>query len=397
MNKPTSAARRPTATHVAEWVSLGHPDRLADAIAERIVQHALVHDARALVGVEVAVHRRRAFVDGRVAARGIGPAERWLRQLVRAAFAHAGYGGPWRPAPDEIEVIEDLCVDDLRDDERQARAVSDDQNVVIGWAGRDARTAFLPPAHFLAAELGARLAAWRREHAASDFGPDFKLLPQLDELHDGSFRWRRLTLSILHRPGLGYETQHRLLFPVLRQALERHERAGLRGVAATLAPSVVHVNGAGGFEVGGPMGDNGLSGKKLVVDHYGPDVPIGGGACYGKDPHKVDRCGPMRARQWALELVGAGAREARTRLVWSPGDAAPALVEAEVRDAAGVWHRVPEMSQPPAEWFAIEAIVADFGRAGSPGFDPPGAFAGGVVPVPYASPADVEAPLACRR
>ncbi|MBM4060948.1 MAG: hypothetical protein FJ265_07610 [Planctomycetes bacterium] len=384
MNTPSLAAppSRVLATHVAEWVSPGHPDRLADAIAERIVRHAVACDPDALVGVEVALHRTAVFVDGRVAGNGLQPAAAWLPDLVRAAYAHAGYGGRWRPAPAELAIAEDLCLDELREDERAARGVADDQNVVVGWAGRDARTAFLPPAHFLAGALGAALGAWRAAHAAGDFGPDFKLLPQLDELEDGSFRWRRLTLSIVHRPGLGYEEQHRRLWPVLRAALEVHERAGLAGVAASLVPAALFVNGAGAFDLGGPLGDNGLAGKKLVVDHYGPDVPIGGGAVYGKDPHKVDRCGPLRARQWALALLGPAVLEARTRLVWSPGDAAPGLIEGTVRDAAGCWRPVPDAAVPARDWFAIERIVAECGAPGGPGFDPPGAFAGGLVPGP---------------
>ena len=69
--------------------------------------------------------------------------------------------------------------------------------------------------------------------------------------------------------------------------------------------------------VGGPEGDNGLSGKKLVIDHYGPGVPIGGGALAGKDPHKVDKCGALRARQLAKKLVRGGVDEARVPLGWT--------------------------------------------------------------------------------
>jgi S-adenosylmethionine synthetase len=77
------------------------------------------------------------------------------------------------------------------------------------------------------------------------------------------------------------------------------EAGGLVGAAAGFAPDKLILNGAGEFAIGGPEGDNGLSGKKLVIDHYGPGVPIGGGALCGKDPHKVDKCGALRARQLA--------------------------------------------------------------------------------------------------
>lgn len=376
---PKTAARL-RQTHVAEWVSPGHPDRLADAVADRIVRHACALDPRARVGVEVALHRQRIFVDGRVAARGVGPAQAWLPGLVRDTYAAAGYGKTWRPAPEELTLDSDLLVEDLGDDERTARGIADDQSVVIGWAGGDARTAFLPPAHYLAEILGRALWRWRAEHAAADFGPDFKVLPQLDELEDGSLHWRRLTLSIQHRAGMGYAEQHRRLLPVLQEALAAQERNGLAGVASSFAPALLHQNGFGAFERGGPMADNGLSGKKLVIDHYGPGVPIGGGALYGKDLHKVDRIGALRARQWALQILqsGGGACEVRTRLVWSPGDAAPSLVEAQVRDAIGVWRAVPAAELPEREWFSIERSVAELWDRGAGAFAAPGA----VEPVP---------------
>jgi len=345
--------------HFAEWVSPGHPDRLADAIAERIVDHALSLDPRALVGVEVAVHTHRVFVDGRVAATGIRAPEAWLKEIVADAYHAAGYRGPWSPTRDELRVEHDLCTGDLPDDERLVRGVSDDQSVTLGWAGYDTRTNFLPPAHFVAHRLGLALSHWRAEHARDDFGPDFKFLPRFSARDDGHFTWERLTLSIQHRGGMGYEEQHRRLHAPLQSELALLERAGLTGLASSFTPACLDLNGAGAFECGGPHGDNGLSGKKLVVDHYGPAVPIGGGALCGKDPHKVDRVGALRARQLAKSLVPPGGGEALVRVVWAPGLGVPCHVEAEVHDALGM--RVPHSSRdlPSTDWFAIERAVSE--------------------------------------
>jgi S-adenosylmethionine synthetase len=74
--------------------------------------------------------------------------------------------------------------------------------------------------------------------------------------------------------------------PILKQILGELENEGLQGVASSFARNRLVLNGAGEFAIGGPVGDNGLSGKKLVIDHYGPGVPIGGGALCGKDPRK---------------------------------------------------------------------------------------------------------------
>ena len=119
------------------------------------------------------------------------------------------------------------------------------------------------------------------------------------------------------------------------------------------------LNGAGDFVIGGPRGDNGLSGKKLVVDHYGPGVPIGGGALCGKDPYKVDRCGALRARQLARNLVrDTNAQEAKVTLSWSPGEDVPGMRLAELVEN-GNSRIVAASSLPGPGWFSIRSIVDD--------------------------------------
>jgi len=320
-----------TALRCAEYVSPGHPDRLADAIADRCVRHGLDTDPDALVGVEVAISTDKVFVTGRIAAGPEGPGDpaKFLPTIAREVYAAAGYGGRWTPTPDELQVTHDLCAEPLTEDERAIRGVSDDQAVCVGHACGDERTDYRPPAHWLARKLGERLGAWRQEHGAETFGPDFKILPVLEEREGGGvggsgssrFTWSRLILSIQHVDGLSYEEQHRRLVPVLREACAEAD-AVLAGVGALPTERLV-LNGVGAFAVGGPHGDNGLSGKKLVVDGSGPGVPIGGGAFYGKDPHKVDVLGALLARELAVAEVRAGAREATVTLVYGPGDADP--------------------------------------------------------------------------
>ena len=146
--------------------------------------------------------------------------------------------------------------------------------------------------------------------------------------------------------------------PLLEQILKDLEAGGLEGAASTFAPGKLILNGAGEFAIGGPEGDNGLSGKKLAIDHYGPSVPIGGGALCGKDPHKVDKCGALRARQLAKMLVSGGVDEARVILGWAPGGAAPVVIEASTTHG-GMNLQVPRLELPPEEWFTIKAIIRD--------------------------------------
>ena len=255
----------------------------------------------------------------------------------------------------------ELCQEVLSPEESDIRPFSDDQNIVIGYACGDERTNCLPAAHWISGELGRRLFARLRSDAelSATFGPDFKILASLELAPgDAQVEWRRLILSIQHIPKLSYERQHRIVLPLLEQILRDLEAAGLEGVASTFTPEKLLLNGAGEFAVGGPEGDNGLSGKKLVIDHYGPGVPIGGGALAGKDPHKVDKCGALRARQLAKNLVRGGVDEARVTLGWAPGSDAPFLVEASISQG-NVNLQVPRDELPPGEWFTIKSIVRD--------------------------------------
>jgi S-adenosylmethionine synthetase len=281
--------------HVAEDVFPGHPDRIADAIVERIVDEAVALDPGALVGVEVAVHREAVFVTGVVAAEGGALS---LDEIVRSESRAAGYSGRWALEP---RVAHDLDLRAFAPGEREIRRFSDDQNIVVGYAEGGEATGLLPAAPFAARRLREALVALRLEHA-DRLGPDGKVLVRIHE-DDGGFRWSRV--NVLERVSVELEP-------------------ALPGISANLDEDVVYLNGAGDFSCGGTFGDNGLSGKKLVVDGYGPAVPIGGGALCGKDPHKVDRLGALAARQLAVRLVrDAGAGSARVTLGWLPGAETP--------------------------------------------------------------------------
>ena len=373
-------------SHIAEYVSPGHPDRLADAIVESIVDLAVGRDPDALVGVECAVHTDHVFIDGRIAAGKRGgrgatalPAmsAEEIEAIARKVYRDAGYGGIWIHAPEKLKVIQNVCLEPLSDDERAIRNLSDDQNVVTGYACNHPETDYLPPAHFIANYIGRKVDAWRRT-VSDKFGPDFKVM--VDVGYDAAvagrppyhadtgragtpcppqYRWNRLTLSIQHAPGVFAAEQHELVLPVVSGALAELEARGLAGISNLPLENFI-LNGMGDFIVGGPEGDNGLSGKKLAIDFYGPEIPIGGGAICGKDPHKVDVAGAFRARELALRLLKeCGGNAVTVRLGWTPGDAAPAFREAEGVDSLGLAHPILASALPPEDWFTIDSIVAD--------------------------------------
>jgi S-adenosylmethionine synthetase len=323
MSTTTSSVR----THLAEDVLPGHPDRVADAIAESIVDQAVAWDQEALVGIEVAVHREAVFVTGRVA--GIRAVELDLRKIVHDVFMTAGYTGEWSL---ESNVVADIDLGPLDADEREIRRYSDDQNLVVGYAEGGEATSYLPVGPYTARRIRERLIALRAAH--NDLlGPDGKVLLCIEE-REGAYRWRRLNVSLHHARGASdYEALYALVLPALEEASRSLDDA-LPGLAASFDDELVYLNGAGDFSCGGTFGDNGLSGKKLVVDGYGPAVPIGGGALCGKDPHKIDRLGALAARQLAVKLVrGTPAQRACVTLGWLPGRPTPDLLVAEVDGA----------------------------------------------------------------
>ena len=302
--------------YAAEFVFPGHPDKLCDAIADSLVQEAGNRERRALVGVEVAVHRNRVFVTGRIACKDAATID--VERVVREVYRTAGYGGGWYPAPEELMVESHLCLGPLEDGEAEFRELSDDQAICIGYANNLPQTNHLPVEHWLAGKLARRLYALRLEAPALALGPDGKVLVLVRE-EGAAWSLQAFSCSLQQRSAADEVGLHRAVRLAIGDELQKLS-AMLPGLSAAL-PEQITVNGAGAFEVGGPEGDNGLSGKKLVMDAYGPRVPIGGGAWSGKDFFKADRAGGMHARRLAKFVVGLGlATEAKVTLQWFPGD-----------------------------------------------------------------------------
>ena len=197
--------------------------------------------------------------------------------------------------------------------------MADDQSIVTGYACSTPGTGYLPVEHALARHLAKALYAFSKANVAN-CGPDGKMIVFVAESPDArSWRLDALSVSLHHRLDWDGCDTYRATRKALIRALEDF---ALAVPGFHFDDSVkFNFNGAGCFEVGGPMGDNGLSGKKLVVDFYGPRIPIGGGAMSGKDFWKVDRAGPLIARELAVKAVELhGCREAIVTLGICPGD-----------------------------------------------------------------------------
>jgi S-adenosylmethionine synthetase len=321
--------------YTAEYVFPGHPDKLSDAIADAFVQEASRREKRALVGVEVAVHRNTVFITGRIGC--VSADEIDVPAIVRDVYRSAGYGGEWAPSPDDLNIHIDLCLGPLEEGEAAFRSLSDDQSICTGYATATPETNYLPVEHWLSNRLGRRLAELRVGAPDLKLGPDGKVIVFVGKEADG-YRLEEFSCSLQQKTASDDLALHR----AVRVALE-DEMKKLSEVFSGLTPDVpreLSVNGAGAFEVGGPEGDNGLSGKKLVVDAYGPRVPIGGGALSGKDFFKVDRAGALHARRIAKAIVMTGvASEALVRIGWFPGDASARLVSIQAEEGRSIGTR----------------------------------------------------------
>ena len=343
--------------HYAEYVSRGHPDRLCDQIVERIVTYVVSKDKDALCGLECAVHTNKVFVDGRIAAGKdeVVIDEDKIKDIVRSVYKDAGYYETYPPRPEDLEIILDICIGTLSDDERDLRQYSDDQNVVNGYAINSPETDYLPVAQYLANKIGEKFFSLKDAF----HGPDYKILIQINDDH-GRYEWERFTISTQQDKFLRFDSLYLGVKSCIKSTLKNLFENTIFNSLIEIEEKKFYLNGAGDFIQGGPNGDNGLSGKKLCIDFYGPEIPIGGGAICGKDPHKIDVCGAFRARELALKLVKEqGYYSVFTSLAWSPGEKYPHSIKAYSIDEFGTRMEIDESLLPPKDWFSIECINQD--------------------------------------
>ena len=328
----------------AEVVLPGHPDKLADAIADGLVAEAMRRDDRALVGVEVALHRDVVFVDGRIACADAAAID--VEAVVREVYRSAGYGALFPPDPESLDVKIDLDLGPLLPGEAEFREVSDDQVIVVGYANDVAGAGHLPVEHATALRIGRALERLRIEVPEIGLGPDGKALVVVEEV-DAELRVAEVSVSVQHRQDRDDVAILRAVRAVVASVIEQ-SAALVAGFAPRSDPPLI-VNGAGEFVVGGPFGDNGLSGKKLVMDFYGPRVPIGGGALSGKDLWKADRAGALHARRLALRIVEEMTTgEATVTLGIRPGDRTFELLRIDGPNCTSI---------DPAPWIACSQLT----------------------------------------
>jgi S-adenosylmethionine synthetase len=329
----------------SEVVLPGHPDKFCDQAADAIVAACYRADPRAYCQVEMSVWDDRVFLTGGLVTRQ--PLDRSLPDIVRAVGRDIGYVGPNAVVAERYKVDDAVC--QRREDPRTWTDSVNDQCITIGWAGYDARVSWLPPEHFLAHTLGAALADSCRQGRLRGEGPDGKLLVRLREDREG-WSVEQVLVTLQQRPDTPFVQLCGDVASDLRDAYGRLRAADRRWVAPFEdVETLINPNGA--LLDGGSLGDNGQTGRKLVVDYYGPRVPIGGGALSGKDLSHIDRAAAYAARHAAVEAVRSGAGECKVTLSYAPNRDVPLDVAYEMEGRG---------TRRPPTWFAHSAVRARY-------------------------------------
>ena len=326
---------------MSEVVLPGHPDKFCDQVVDAVVAECYKADPRAYCQVEMSVWCDQVFLTGGIATRK--PLKRDLADIVRATGRRIGYVAPNAIVADRYQVHDHIC--QFRVDPRTWTDHVNDQCIVIGWAGYDAKVAWLPPEHYLAHRLGDALARSCQNGRLEGQGPDGKLLVRLRESTD-AWQVEQILVTLQQLPEISLLELTARIVDDLRDVYARL-RANDARWAARFDDIELLINPNGVLLNGGSDGDNGQTGRKLVVDYYGPRVPIGGGALSGKDLSHIDRAGAYAARHAALQAVRTGASNCRVTVAYAPNQDVPLDV---VYDMNGRAERLPH------EWFAHSAV-----------------------------------------
>jgi S-adenosylmethionine synthetase len=321
----------------SESVSEGHPDKICDRISDAIVDAHLRAMPEARVACETLATTNRVVIAGEV--RGSPKIDAGVvEQCAREAIRDIGYqqdGFHWQHAKVEVLLHEqspDIAQGvDSRDNKDEGAG---DQGIMFGYACHE--TPELMPAPILYAHKILRLMGEaRRSGRETSLGPDAK--SQVTVKYEGGKPTgaTQIVVSTQHTdPALESEDVRRIVEPYVREALPDHWVNG--GTAW-------HVNPTGKFVIGGPDGDCGLTGRKIIVDTYGGAAPHGGGAFSGKDPTKVDRSAAYAARYLAKNVVAGGFADRCTiQLSYAIGVSQPLSIYVDLHDTGRVEAREME-------------------------------------------------------
>ncbi len=323
----------------SESVTEGHPDKIADQISDTILDALLAQDPNARVAVEALVTTGQVHVAGEVTTSAYAD----IATLVRAKILDIGYDSSAKgfdgascgvsvsigqQSPDIAQGVDTAYEKRVEGDSRTDagdeldKQGAGDQGLMFGYASAETPS-LMPLPIDLAHRLSRRLTEVRKEGIVPYLRPDGKTQVTIAYEDDRPVRLDTIVVSSQHAPGIDLDS---LLAPDIRLHVVEHVLAQLAADGIKLATDDYRllVNPTGKFEIGGPMGDAGLTGRKIIVDTYGGYARHGGGAFSGKDPSKVDRSAAYAMRWVAKNVVAAGlAERCEVQVAYAIGKAEP--------------------------------------------------------------------------
>ena len=354
----------------SESVSEGHPDKVADQISDAVVDLFLSKDPEARVACETLTTTNRVVLAGEVRGHGMidkdgnwAPgAQEEIQTVVRETVKRIGYeqdGFHWQNLhfenhlhPQSAHIAQGVDASGNKDEG------AGDQGIMFGYA-TDETPDLMPATLYYSHKILERMATDRHSGKAPFLEPDAKSQVTLAYENEVPVRATALVVSTQHAVDycLPWESDGKSGGDAAKYAVLRDY---VMGVFKDILPAgfiteetVIHVNPTGRFEIGGPDGDAGVTGRKIIVDTYGGASPHGGGAFSGKDPTKVDRSAAYITRYLAKNIVAAGlARRCTIQLSYAIGVAEPLSVYVDL-------HGTGTVSET-----AIEAIFADKAKLG---------------------------------
>jgi S-adenosylmethionine synthetase len=297
----------------SEVVLNGHPDKFCDILADRIIRHAYKTDPEAYAQVEVSVWSDQLFFTGGVATRQKLDLD--LQKIIIDTGEEIGYSGHNRIDASKYKISDHICR--LTDDPVKWTGYVNDQAIVVGYAGYDSKTNFLPPEHFASWYFREKIINELKTGNLQGQGPDGKLLIVMDE-NGAELRIRTILFTLQQLEACSFTDFTSACNKACQKVYHQLRESDTRWIGEWKEINVL-INPNGPLLNGGSDGDNGQTGRKLVMDFYGPRIPLGGGALYGKDLSHIDRLGSNAARKYAMDLMSLGAKEAIVTVCYAPG------------------------------------------------------------------------------
>lgn len=315
----------------SESVTEGHPDKIADQVSDAILDAILKDDPNARVACETTVTTGMALIAGEISTTTYVDIPKVVRETIKEiGYTRAKYGYDYETmailtaideqSPDIAQGVDKALEYRDKDSEEEIEATgAGDQGLMFGYATNETET-YMPLAIYLSHQLAKRLSDVRKDGTLNYLRPDGKVQVTVEyDENDNPVRIDTIVVSTQHADDVTLEQiqediKAHVIYPTVPENLINEQ-------------TKFYINPTGRFVIGGPQGDAGLTGRKIIVDTYGGYARHGGGCFSGKDPTKVDRSAAYAARYVAKNIVAAGlADQCEVQLAYAIGVAEPVSV-----------------------------------------------------------------------